>query len=473
MKKENYEENCDDFEENYDDLAFVKAPDITKKNPLFSAQAYYSLIKSDPDAVGYNDPYLYEKLKEATRFEDDDYNEDYDDYDDYDEDYDESLSVDYPEDFGEELEHEGETISLPPREETHKMPAKNNGKNRKARGKAIREADIIGQMKYWLDNVSFSEFSKAICKRVVGQKNVTTFLVSVYFYIKNIVEGNDISSNVILAAPSGSGKTETYRALRDYFKKHIPKLPVIQKDFTGITQEGYKGEDTRSIIEPLIKADMGGIGLVFMDEFDKRLIPSITGDGDNMNNAIQSQILTLIEGCVRDGIDTSKTMFIGMGSFDACRKKKETVPKGIGYIVKMEGATNHYADITLNDALSLGAIPELLGRFTTIINYYELSCGAVERIINMNVKKVSKVFGTKVRISRKFKEYLHSKAYTEFGCRYIYNILYEETSRLVEELLMNDKNPEDNVICLDAAGRGHIESCPEDVVPVKVKNEEN
>lgn len=46
-------------------------------------------------------------------------------------------------------------------------------------------------------------------------------------------------ANTIITAPSGCGKTETFRAIRDYFRKHNINLPIYQYDMIklGATEE--------------------------------------------------------------------------------------------------------------------------------------------------------------------------------------------------------------------------------------------
>lgn len=75
---------------------------------------------------------------------------------------------------------------------------------------------------------------------------------------------------------------------------------------------------------PLLEEGSDGTGIVFLDEFDKKLLPSYSSQGENINAAVQSQLLTMIEGRIirinRYEIDTNKTMFVGLGSFDEYRK---------------------------------------------------------------------------------------------------------------------------------------------------------
>lgn len=402
----------------------------------------------------------------------DDFPNQYDDVDEYDE-YDEYEDVpdefedeyannvfpgefpeDFPDDCGSTLEAEGPTIKLRSPEETKAALSEMMEQHRFA------ELDVRGQMKEWLAKTTYSDFANAICDRVIGQENVRKLLISVYLYIKMTAMGETVSNNVILAAPSGCGKTETYRALREYFATKIPKFVICQKDLTSITEEGYKGDDTIEIVRPLMDRQSDGVGIIFLDEFDKKLLPSKTDSGRNVSQAVQAQLLTLVEGREIKGIDTNLTMFVGMGSFDSCRVKRENKPRGIGFTATAEEEVAHYDEITIQDALDMGALPELIGRFTSIINFHELSDKAIDMIIKKNIEKVEKAFFTKVKISKTMKEYLRSKANSEFGCRMFYNILYEQTNTMVERILTRNGDPFNSIIYLDDVGKGHYKKCP-------------
>ena len=75
--------------------------------------------------------------------------------------------------------------------------------------------------------------------RVMGQENIAIVVANVYNYLKNVsipdtvmempTHGN--CNNMILAAPSGSGKTETYRAFQNikFYSEHTQGMPLFLK----------------------------------------------------------------------------------------------------------------------------------------------------------------------------------------------------------------------------------------------------
>ena len=312
----------------------------------------------------------------------------------------------------------------------------------------------------WKERVAFRDFYAYMTDRVKGQKELMKVAASVYTYLSCIANGRPTDSNMLLAAPSGCGKTETFRALRDYFREEIPELPVYQIDMTSITEEGFKGANTKEIVVPLCRCrEPEGIGLVFLDEFDKKLVPSYTSGGNNVNAAVQAQILTLLEGRriqpSQDGpeIDTTNTMFIGLGSFDVCRKDRNTNTHAFGFGATEEETPDHYDEITREEMLALGASNELIGRFSSIVNYYKLSEEIVDEIIDRNVNRIAANLGCAIGITKDKRDELHEQANGKFGCRLLYNDIHDQVLETYAELLMDGEEPGQYTIVLDAEGR--------------------
>lgn len=302
------------------------------------------------------------------------------------------------------------------------------------------EDTLEEQVQKWYEKTTFKEFKEAIESRVKGQDNLKIILTNVYLYLQSIAKKQRIPRlNLILTGPSGCGKTETQRALKDYFKEHIPKLVVSLVDMNQITSEGFKGHDTKYMVSEIKSANTGGIGIVFLDEFDKRLIPQYSGSGDNVNGEIQHQLLEAIEGYNLDGVDTSKTMFIGMGSFDMVRASREAKAKntkhfGFG-VERKNDEIDHFSEITREEMLELGACNELIGRFGQIVSFGALSNEAINAIIDMRVKEISEDVGVKVMVGDTMRKYLHENSNTKFGNRLIKTLISETVISAMSEIL--------------------------------------
>ena len=172
-------------------------------------------------------------------------------------------------------------------------------------------------------------------RRIQGQgAELRKAVYLIWQYLQSIRSGESFQAfNWFLTAPSGCGKTELFRTIRDYFKEHAIPVPVVQIDLSRVTEEGYKGMDPSEIVKMILyeNPDSNGYAVCFLDEADKKLYPSFNSQGDNVNFHVQSGLLTLVEGCtcnieINDipiQYDTGKTMFVFMGAFQDLRSNRQ------------------------------------------------------------------------------------------------------------------------------------------------------
>ena len=195
-------------------------------------------------------------------------------------------------------------------------------------------------------------------------------------------------------------------------------------DISQLTTTGFKGSDASEILEPLaLSGFQKAIGIVFLDEFDKKIMPSYATGGTDVNAEVQSNLLTIVEGAEvkvkKDYIvDTNRVMFVGMGSFDSFRKKREDVPVEIGFGANAADKTvEHYAPITKEDMLEAGGSNEFIGRFPLVINYQKLTDEAVDRIIDKLVESLEISYECEIKVSLEMRAELHAMVDSKFGCR--------------------------------------------------------
>ncbi|MCM1082935.1 MAG: AAA family ATPase [Clostridium sp.] len=320
----------------------------------------------------------------------------------------------------------------------------------------------------WLRNHDFSQLYEYVAERVRGQEEVKNVVANVYNYFLCLAGERQHHNNMLIAAPSGCGKTETYRILREYFSEEIPELPISQIDLTSITMQGYKGLDTEDIIVDLFAHDgTDGIGIVFLDEFDKKLVPYFDSEGRNTNRDIQTQILTLIEGRVaynKKGtkhVNTSNTLFIGLGSFDMIRNEREDAKNGIGFGAQEGRTMDHYDDITEEEILNMGGCEELIGRFYLLVNYKKLTPKIIDEIINRTIEEIEKQVECHITLTEKRRRELQELANGRFGCRIFEKTIKKEIMPILADMWMNKQKgidivlgneesvSEEDVLCLE------------------------
>jgi len=117
------------------------------------------------------------------------------------------------------------------------------------------------------------EIHKDLDEHVISQDHAKkTLSVAIYNHYKRIGSPNKklAKSNVLLAGPTGTGKTLMAQTLANCLG-----VPMVVTDATVITESGYAGDDTEVLIHKLFQAadyskERTEQGIIYVDEIDKK-----------------------------------------------------------------------------------------------------------------------------------------------------------------------------------------------------------
>jgi endopeptidase Clp ATP-binding regulatory subunit ClpX len=241
-----------------------------------------------------------------------------------------------------------------------------------------------------------------------AKKVLSVALCDHYHHVRLALQGQDqpnyAKQNILLAGPTGVGKTYLIRSIAD-----LIGVPFVKGDATKFSETGYVGSDVEDLVRELLRRANGdarraGYGIIYIDEIDKIAAAAnltgrdVSGRGVQTNllklmeetevaarspNDLAGQLQAMMEFTQRgrkpaETVNTKHILFIVSGAFTGLETivRQRLREATIGFAARgraPEGEAEFIARAQTRDYIDFGFEPEFIGRLPVRVYCHPLS----------------------------------------------------------------------------------------------------
>ena len=263
------------------------------------------------------------------------------------------------------------------------------------------EIDKMEESEIDENGVSYNGLRQYIKERVFGHDEAIDKLAQ-KIYMNYTAKDNESIESILLVGPTGTGKTETIHAARDYLN-----IPSYEVNASNLVPQGIKGMSIEDVIVGLYESAGRNLkkaekGIIFLDEFDK--LPNADLD---LKQPVKDILLTFTGGG-NFPIDNDRYSFdfnssritkIYAGVFQRISEKVKAL--GFNSIQELNDVLGNDKEIRKKIIEKGYFTAEELTRITTILGYGELDRDTKKEILLGS--KLSEFTKKKNRYKRQFK----------------------------------------------------------------------